>query len=395
MNKRILLVDDDENLLRAMKRNLRRDFDLHTALGGEEGLRAVEKEGPFAVIVSDMRMPRMDGIQFLEAARRIAPDSVRMMLTGNADLDTAIAAVNEGHVFRFITKPCPADAMVGLLTTGIRQYQLVTAERQLLEGTLQGAIRVCLEILSAADPRSYGHAERVREIARPIAVRLDVGNPWELEVAAMLARIGNATIPPVVMVRHRHERALTGVERDMLARVPEIGHNLLQHIPRMQNVARIVRYSEKRFDGEGLPRDAVAGTDLPLGSRVLKFASDFAELEAKGETRLRALEILRQRTGWYDPEVVQAAAAALCPAPTPGADAAATNIAVPFAALALGDLLTCNVETQDGVLLVQAGTILTGTLLERLRNFAKLNDLREPIQVERAAGRPVASPVSS
>ena len=105
MSNKILIVDDDPNLLAAVQRQLRKLYAIETAIGPEEGLKAISEQGPFAVIVSDYRMPVMDGIQFLSRVRQLAPDSVRMMLTGNADLQTAVDAVNEGSIFRLLTKP--------------------------------------------------------------------------------------------------------------------------------------------------------------------------------------------------------------------------------------------------------------------------------------------------
>ena len=118
--------------LQAFQRQLRKDFDLVAACGGQEGLDALGSHGPFAVIVSDMRMPGMDGIEFLAQARKRAPDSVRIMLTGCADQRTAINAVNTGRIFRFLAKPCPPEALANALREGIAQYRLITAEKDLL-----------------------------------------------------------------------------------------------------------------------------------------------------------------------------------------------------------------------------------------------------------------------
>src|SRR5438105_2797905 len=128
MKRKILCVDDEENVLRAFERNLRSRFDIETAVGPLEGLAAVANRGPYAVIVSDLRMPHMDGIQFLSAVRTQSPDTVRLILTGNADLQTAIASVNEGSVFQFLTKPCPVEKLSSALEAALKQHQLITAE---------------------------------------------------------------------------------------------------------------------------------------------------------------------------------------------------------------------------------------------------------------------------
>ena len=118
MTDKILCVDDDPNILQAYQRALHKQFPIEAALGGEEALAAVAHRGPYAVVVADMRMPGLTGVEVLARIRQMAPDTVRMMLTGNADQQTALEAVNEGHIFRFMTKPCPPDAFAKALTAG-------------------------------------------------------------------------------------------------------------------------------------------------------------------------------------------------------------------------------------------------------------------------------------
>ncbi|MGD8765549.1 MAG: response regulator, partial [Desulfobacteraceae bacterium] len=135
MSNKILFVDDDTNLLAAFRRQLRKQFQIDTAEGGQQGLELVKANGPYAVIVSDFRMPLMDGIEFLSRIREIAPETVRIMLTGNADLQAAIQAVNEGNIFRFLTKPCSVDILGESLITGIENYQHAVGEREYNEKT--------------------------------------------------------------------------------------------------------------------------------------------------------------------------------------------------------------------------------------------------------------------
>ena len=141
MTERVLFVDDDPQILNAFRRGLRKRLDLHTAEGGKAGLEALEKEGPFAVVVSDQQMPEMDGITLLREVKNRAPLTVRMMLTGNADQGTAAAAVNEGHIFRFLTKPCTPDELAAAVDAAKEQYRLVTAERDLRRDRLRHAAR--------------------------------------------------------------------------------------------------------------------------------------------------------------------------------------------------------------------------------------------------------------
>ena len=166
----------------AMRRQLRKRFEVVTANGGAEGLKTIADGDGFAVIVSDLRMPEMDGIKFLSHVRERFPDSVRIMLTGNADVESAIHAVNEGHLFRFLTKPCPPDQLIATLEAGIEQHRLITAEKELLEKTLKGSIKILTDILSLICPAAFGRASRVRRLARRVAAQLNVNKVWQVEI---------------------------------------------------------------------------------------------------------------------------------------------------------------------------------------------------------------------
>src|ERR1700742_733184 len=130
-SNRVLFVDDEPRLLEGIQRALHKQVDLQTAASGAEGLLKLRDAGPFALVVSDMRMPGMSGVQFLAKVRTQAPDAVRMILTGQADLDATIAAVNEGHIFRFLTKPINPEKLLLAVNDGLRQHPLQTAERVL------------------------------------------------------------------------------------------------------------------------------------------------------------------------------------------------------------------------------------------------------------------------
>ena len=138
----ILFVDDELRILQAFERQLRKRFSIRTAESAQEALKILEVDGPCAVIVSDMWMPGMDGIELLARVKNLYPDTVRIMLTGNADQETAIEAVNCGQIFRFLTKPIPPEALTNSLDLAIREYRLITAEKELLSQTLKGSVNV-------------------------------------------------------------------------------------------------------------------------------------------------------------------------------------------------------------------------------------------------------------
>jgi DNA-binding NtrC family response regulator len=130
---RILLVDDDVEVLDALQRQLQRHFDVTATCDAKEAIRLAVTSGPFAVVVSDLRMPGMDGISLLYLIRQTAPETVRVLLTGHADVEAAISAVNQGNIFRFLAKPCPPAALLRALEACVEQYRLLTGGRELRE----------------------------------------------------------------------------------------------------------------------------------------------------------------------------------------------------------------------------------------------------------------------
>ena len=172
MNTKVLFVDDDKNILNAYSRTFRKQFELECCDGPEEGLRTLNEMGPFAVIVSDYKMPVMNGIEFLAEAGDIAPDTVRIMLTGNADLNTSIEAVNQGRIFRFLLKPCPNELFKDSLDAGINQFRLITSEKELLDKTLKGSVNVLTDVLSLVNPIAFGKASRVKKYIIEIVQKL-------------------------------------------------------------------------------------------------------------------------------------------------------------------------------------------------------------------------------
>ncbi|MBI3418226.1 MAG: response regulator [Verrucomicrobia bacterium] len=380
MSTKILCVDDDENVLTGLQRTLRKQFQIDVAIGGSAGLQKLQQDGPYAVVMADMQMPEMNGIEFLKQAETRCPDTVRVMLTGNADQKTAVEAVNHGHVFRFLNKPCEPDSLATTLQAALRQHQLVTAERELLENTLNGSVKLLTDILATMDPDSFGRAQKLRENMKTFLQGRQATQSWDLELAAMLSPIGYVTIPPALLTKTRAGIGLSGPEKDMLARVPETGANLLDNIPRLETVAKIVRYQNKNFDGTGFPADAIAGEKIPIGARILKVLIDLEALTARQVPQNEAFAKMKSCSSRYDPKTLEAVAAAFdlyCP-PTP-----VEYASKPVAArdLQVGDILQADIQTRDGSLILAAGNKISPMILQKIRNFAQLTGLKEPIHI--------------
>jgi len=279
----VLCVDDDPRALSAYQRQLRKYFEVAIAAGGQEGLEQLAA-GSFAVVVSDLRMPGMDGVAFLSRVRQESPDTVRMMLTGQADLDTAMQAVNEGNIFRFMSKPCPPETFLQSVAAGVKQHQLVVAERELLEKTLSGSVKVMTDVLTLAAPAAFGRAARVQPVMRRLARWLGVEQSWQFEVAALLSQVGCIAVTGEVLDKIYRGQVLSTPERRMFQAHPQVGHDLIANIPRLEAVAEIILYQEKDYNGGGIPENDVLGEAIPLGARALHAALDFDTLVAGGRT---------------------------------------------------------------------------------------------------------------
>ncbi|HMK96187.1 MAG TPA: response regulator, partial [Acidimicrobiales bacterium] len=233
---RVLCVDDDALLLEGLRRQLHKEFEITGVTSGEEALATLQERGPFAVIVSDMNMPGMDGVQVLSRARQVAQDTSRILLTGHAALELALAAVNRGNIFRFLVKPCGREDMVAALDAASEQYRLVTAERQFFEQTLRGAVNALCETLSLANPPAFARATRVRRLVVDLMSAVDVPDRWCVEVAATLSQLGSIVLPPRVVAKLHDGLTLSPDEQELVDDLPAIADRVLSGIPRLEAV---------------------------------------------------------------------------------------------------------------------------------------------------------------
>lgn len=373
--EKILFVDDDRNVLDAFRRNFHKIYDLETATGAREAAGIIARKGPFAVVISDMRMPGVDGVQFLTRLKEMAPDTVRIMLTGYADVQASIAAVNEGNVFRFLTKPCSTQQLQRVLEDALRQYRLVTAEKQLLEQTLSGSVNMLTELLALVNPEAFGRANRIHRHVRQMALHLGLTKTWEIENAALLSQIGCMLLPSEALQKLVKGEELSEDEKQVYEMHPMIAADLLGHIPRLEGVREMIAYQEKRFDGQGAPIGGKSGTDIPLGGRVLKILVDFDQLESSGKSSGQALGVMKGRQGWYDPMILDILEKVL------GWKTGFRLREVRVEQLETGMLLAEDVVSLRGMLLVAKGQEVSPVLMTRLRTFAGIGGVQEPIKV--------------
>ncbi|MBN2021694.1 MAG: response regulator [Pirellulales bacterium] len=375
MNDRILCVDDDPNVLQAYERALRKQFRIEPALGGEEALAAIREQGPYAVIVADMRMPGMNGVELLAKVKEIAPDTVRMMLTGNADQQTALEAVNQGQIFRFMNKPCPPEVFAAALAAALKQHHLITAERELLSKTLSGSVKVLTDVLSLVSPTAFGRAARVRRLVHHLVNNLGMDETWQVEIAAMLSQVGCVAVSEESIEKIYRGEDVSRAEMAAFENHPKVGADLIRHIPRLEPVAEMIAYQQKRYDGKGLPDDGASGPQIPLGGRILKLILDFDTLTSNGLGDDMALAEINDRRGWYDPVLVKGLREAL------RIGEAHVVRRVRASELIDGLVLADDIRSINGTLLCARGQEVTSSMRARLRTYVANVGVQDQIKV--------------
>jgi len=247
----------------------------------------------------------MKGSEFLAEVNKLNPDIIRIMLTGYANISNAIDAVNKGHIFRFLTKPCDTTTLVYTINEGLRQHRLINSEKELLEKTLNNAIDVLTAILGMTNPTAFGRASRVKRYTVQIAQKLNLTNIWKLEMAAMLSQIGFVTLPGHILDKVYNQETLSQKEQSMLAGHPAIGGQLIQKIPRLESVAEIIKCQNMDFAEHEISAETVAEEKfISLGAQILKVILGFDEMVFRGVSKTAAMALLKRDTQKYNPKVV-------------------------------------------------------------------------------------------
>src|ERR1700678_2824249 len=278
---RVLLVDDEQRILEGLRRTLQPDFIAEIARGPEEGLAAIAEAWPFAVGRSDLRLPMMDGVQFLARVKAMSPDTIRVMLTGQADINAAIGSVNEGEIFRFLTKPCPPMIFRRTVSAAIEQHRLITAERELLRNTLMGAVTTLTEILSVLHPDAFGHSFRIKRYVMRMAEGWGGGDTWQFEVAAILSQIGCITLPSDICNRAFAGFELADEEQQVFNLHPTAAAEFLTRIPRFEAVSQMIAGQLKPYRDFNEDIAGVEGRMIAAGAQMLRAAVDLEKLRRK------------------------------------------------------------------------------------------------------------------
>ena len=363
---RVLCVDDEPNVLQGISLQLRRHCKVTCSSDPAQALELVAAQAsPFAVVISDMRMPHIDGAKFLARVRTISPHTVRLLLTGDADMTNAVAAVNDGQIFRFLTKPCKPPRLVAAVSAAAAHHDLITAERVLLEHTLRGSVKALADVLALASPLAFGCANRIQRYALELAHGLGLKELWPLEVAALLSQVGSIVLPTETAEKYYLGSELSDREQAMVARMPKATVQLLGHIPRLDPVLDLL--------DEAWPSRS-ARKKRSQAAQVLSLAMEFDRLESTGTQAQTAVDLLRGGS-CHDHALLDQFARTNN---VSGEGPAIHEIAI--ANIRVGMVFAEDVRTRAGALFVARGYQVTPGFLSRVHNLPR-NALVEPVLV--------------
>ncbi|MEO7495816.1 MAG: HD domain-containing phosphohydrolase [Massilia sp.] len=413
----LLCVDDEPNILSSLRRLFRaKGYRVLTAEGGAAGLALLEQE-QVDLVISDMRMPEMDGAQFLEHVRNRHPDTVRLLLTGYSDITSILAAINRGEIYRYITKPWDDNDIVLLVRDALSRRALEmlarrqTEELRLLNASLEAKVEARTEELRASHAsissaneklkRNFittikifssmiemrggmlaGHSRRVADLARRIAAKmgLDAKASQEVFIAGLLHDIGKIGYPDEML--RMAVNMLAGDNLAIYRKSPVRAEQLLMPLEDLQSVAAILRAHMERFDGGGFP-DGLSGLSIPLGARILGLASDYDNLQQGALVQRRVLpedakQLIYDSSGKrYDPSVVAAFRALL----DGDAPEQVQDMAIASHALEPGMVLSRDLVSRDGLMLLSADHVLDERMIRQVQDFETKGDVRLNIRV--------------
>jgi CheY-like chemotaxis protein len=344
-------VDDEPAVLAGLGRNLRRSFDVETAVGGAEALHLIETREPFAVIVSDMIMPGMNGAEFLHLARQRTPDSVRVLLTGQADVTLAAAAVNDGAIARYLSKPCSTEDLIRTLTECSAIHQRAAIERDVLERTLTASIAALSQTLALAAPAVFARSARAQQIMKVMLPELEPSERWSAEVAVPLSQLGAVALSDLPLDQWSAGAALSEFNRAIVVRMRSVSLAIVGSIPRLELTGHVIR--------DGFVSDPPA-PEACAAAAMLWCSFELDAMETKGVTRAEGAAMLAKS---LDPSHRHI----LNPLLTDDAPRAIERISL--LGLTDGMVLAQDVTSDGGVLLVGRGSVVTPALVARLQAF--------------------------
>ncbi|PPR61801.1 MAG: hypothetical protein CFH10_01033, partial [Alphaproteobacteria bacterium MarineAlpha4_Bin2] len=349
------------------------------------------------VVVCDMHMPEMSGVEVMSEFSKKSPATSRIMLTGNVSQDCAVEAINQCHVFGFLNKPCSTDDLIQMIADGLAHYRLLVREKDLMETSLAGSIKLLSDVVSLTDPAIAVNSRKVGSWAKILLPHLNDISRWELDFTVMLAPLGRMFVPVEILARQKQGASLKKREKRILLEAPEIGSRLLHNIPRMETISKAILYQNKNFDGSGFPNDDISGEEIPIISRLLRILNALLELVGNSELTGKHFKVLFDQIELFDPDILELARYHLLdqsetPAPYKRSDETENQDAgdeqndnqsqiVQTALLREKHILGSDLCNIDGALLLTKGTVLSQAQVEKIRSMHQDGKLPETVDI--------------
>ncbi len=304
----IVIVDDEPTILDGIRRCMDDSYQLYTALNAADGLVVVNEQKDIALVISDYRMPGMNGLEFLAKVKQLEPSAVRMMITGFGDLELAKEAVNRCHVFKLITKPCPIGELIKAINEAVLEHHRLK-NNTIFDSSGNSSISSLLAVLAECDNITEGHSERIIEFCYLIGQKVGLSGQQmiDLEQLAQLHDIGKIGIPDHILFK---EGMLTEDEWAIMRKHSKIGYRIALSNPELYNVANMILKHHERWDGSGYPL-GLKGEQIPIEVRILAVADAFDVMTndrpyKKAVSIGEAQKMLRAKAGTqFDPQLVR------------------------------------------------------------------------------------------
>ncbi len=382
MKPRVLIAIADRTPWTSHRAALSSDVDVHFVESARDVLEKLSRDGPYAALVAELRVPEMSGLDLLGAARQHFPDMARLLVVESEDREAAIEAINQAHVHAFFLHPFSSEVFANAVWTGVSEYLKARQEHEVLVHATEGIVQMLTGLVhpDIPIPEISPAGQHLRDRVRAAAAALKLPTVADLETAALLSRVALAAVPPHILNKLLTHDRLTPVEMELLARLPDVGLRLVEHQPRFAGVAEIFRQQGADPGPVTVREDGVREQRVILASRILRAVVDLQLHENAGLTTAAGLVEMRRQSVHYDSAVLKALEMLFA---GPEFNANATFEECMVADLIVGSVLATDALSTEGVPLVSAGAAITPTVLNRLKNFADLGEIVEPLYVVR------------
>jgi len=378
----VIVADPDKDVQAGFKRLFGAQLNIVCFSEADPALAFLKKNPGTTAVFSCYNLPGRGGTAFLRAAETIVPQATRVMLTREKSAEAIKKALNEGHAFLFLEKPCESNELHAAMEAARSHHRQLAKDRALLERTLAGSVKLLIDMLALFHPEAFRRTSTVRKQALKLARQLGMKKTWELEMAVMLSPLGEALLPKQILARYRAARGLTEQERDVLNRAPAQSRELLKNIPQLEKVSEYLYLSARGYDGSGFPKDGPVGEEIPQVSRILKLLTDLWYASPENGPDAASFEALTINRRKYDPKLLDHAKSVLMDDVPETREKQVAKCYI--RSLRPGDILVDDALTESShELVLSRGHMLTPTTIRRLEHFHQTSGVRQPIRVER------------